>query len=207
MRVLVIGASGFLGAHVRHRACAAGMQVVTAGRSGLPGSPGHQRVDLAADDPARIAALLTDVDPGAVVNCAGVTSGDPDTMAAANVGGTYALVTAMILAGTEARLVHLGSASQYGPTPRVFPWPSGPPQAGMYGVTKLAGRTPAGGTGRRGRARHCGAAGVRSGSARACRRAAFPGGGWPLSCAGPSPAAPKFRLGPVDAVRGLRRRT
>ena len=35
MRVLVIGASGFLGAHVRNRACAAGMEVVTAGRSGL----------------------------------------------------------------------------------------------------------------------------------------------------------------------------
>lgn len=141
MRILVIGASGFLGAHVRHRACAAGMQVVTAGRSGLPGSPGHQRVDLAADDPARIAALLTDVDPDAVVNCAGVTSGDPDVLAAANVGGTYALVTAMILTGTGARLVHLGSAAEYGPTqPGVPVAERAPPRpAGMYGVTKLAG--------------------------------------------------------------------
>ena len=45
-RVLVIGASGFLGAHVRDRACVAGMDVVTSGRSELPDSRAHCRVDL-----------------------------------------------------------------------------------------------------------------------------------------------------------------
>jgi len=31
MRLMIIGASGFLGAHVRHRASAAGAEVLTAG--------------------------------------------------------------------------------------------------------------------------------------------------------------------------------
>jgi len=138
---MVIGASGFLGAHVRHRACAAGLEVVTAGRSELPGSPRHQPVDLAVETPARIAAILADMAPDAVVNCAGATVGTPDVLAAANVSGTYALVTAMILAGTRARLVHLGSAAEYGCTERGVPVTEQvPPRpAGIYGVTKLAG--------------------------------------------------------------------
>ena len=71
MRLLIIGAGGFLGAHVRRRARAAGLDVVTAGRSALPDSPRHQLADLAADDPAAIAAMLAEVAPDAVVNCAG----------------------------------------------------------------------------------------------------------------------------------------
>ncbi len=141
MRILVIGASGFLGAHVRHRASAAGLDVVTAGRSELADSPRHQPVDLAEDDPGRIAAMLADVAPDAVVNCAGVTVGDPDALVAANVNGTYTLVRAMLLTPAPLRLVHLGSAAEYGRakpgvpvTERTVPKP-----AAMYGATKLAG--------------------------------------------------------------------
>jgi NDP-hexose 4-ketoreductase len=141
MRLMVIGAGGFLGAHVRRRACAAGAEVVTAGRSRLAGLPSHQIIDLAEDDPAQIAAMLADVAPDAVVNCAGATVGDPDVLAAANVTGTWALAKAMFLAGKNSRLVHLGSAAEYGRaepgvavTERAHPRP-----AGIYGVTKLAG--------------------------------------------------------------------
>ena len=116
MRLMVIGASGFLGRHVWHQARAAGMEVVTAGRSPLPGSPRHRPADLAGEDPARIASMLAEVAPGAVVNCAGTTSGAPGTLAVANVNGTYTLVTAMLQAGLPARLVHLGSAAEYGAT-------------------------------------------------------------------------------------------
>jgi nucleoside-diphosphate-sugar epimerase len=55
MRLLIIGASGFLGRHVWQQAVAAGLTVVTAGRSGLPGSPEHLQLDLAASDSARLA--------------------------------------------------------------------------------------------------------------------------------------------------------
>jgi NDP-hexose 4-ketoreductase len=140
MRLLIIGAGGFLGAHVRRRALAAGLDVVTAGRSPLPDSPRHRLADLAADRPAAIAAMLTEVAPDAVVNCAGAIAGPPATLAAANIDGTYALVTAMLRAA-PARLVHLGSAAEYGaaePGVPVTEQAAARP-AGMYGVTKLAG--------------------------------------------------------------------
>src|SRR5579859_7623572 len=99
MRLLIIGAGGFLGRHIRRRARAAGLEVVTAGRSVLPDSPAHQVADLAADGPDAIAAMLAAVAPDAVVNCAGATSGPPAALVAANIDGTYALVTAMLTAG------------------------------------------------------------------------------------------------------------
>jgi nucleoside-diphosphate-sugar epimerase len=140
MRVLIIGAGGFLGAHIRRRARAAGLDVVTAGRSPLPGSPRHLLADLAADGPAAIAAMLATVAPDAVVNCAGAISGPPAALVAANIDGTYALVTAM-LKGRAARLVHLGSAAEYGAAEPGVPVTeqSAARPAGMYGVTKLAG--------------------------------------------------------------------
>jgi len=141
MRLLIIGASGFLGGHVRRRAAAAGLAVVTAGRAGLPGSPAHQRLDLAADEPARIAEVIASVAPDAVANCAGATVGGADVLAAVNITGTYALVRAMMLAGTPARLVHLGSAAEYGRAePGATVDESAPPRpAAAYGATKLAG--------------------------------------------------------------------
>jgi nucleoside-diphosphate-sugar epimerase len=140
MRLLIIGAAGFLGAHIRRRARAAGLDVVTAGRSPLPDSPCHQRADLAGDGPAAIAAMLAAVAPDAVVNCAGATTGPPAALAAANIDGTHALVTAMLRA-TAARLVHLGSAAEYGAAEPGVPVSeeTAARPAGMYGVTKLAG--------------------------------------------------------------------
>ncbi len=141
MRLLVIGASGFLGWHVWHRATAAGAAVVTAGRAGLPDSPGHRQVDLATGDPASIAEMIASVAPDAIANCAGATAGGPDVLAPVNVTGTYALVRAMLLAGTRARLVHLGSAAEYGRAePGVPVDESAPPRpVTPYGATKLAG--------------------------------------------------------------------
>jgi NDP-hexose 4-ketoreductase len=141
MRVLVIGASGFLGAHVRRRACAAGMAVVTAGRSALPDSTEHQTVDLSLDDPATVATMLAQVDPDVVVNCAGATTGGPEVLTATNITGTYVLTVAMLLAGFPARLVHVGSAAEYGcAEPGVAVTECAPPRpVGVYGATKLAG--------------------------------------------------------------------
>ena len=73
MRVLIIGASSFLGGHVLREASASGHEVVTAGRSPVRASAAHHRLDLAADGPSRIAGVISSIAPGAVINCAGPT--------------------------------------------------------------------------------------------------------------------------------------
>ncbi|MBV9444615.1 MAG: NAD(P)-dependent oxidoreductase [Streptosporangiaceae bacterium] len=137
MRLLIIGASSYLGGHLRRQAAAAGCSVTTAGRSGLPG--GHYRLDLAADGVEGIAGVITAADPDVVINCAGATTGSPEVLAAANITAVHALVTAML--GGTVRLVHIGSAAEYGGTePGVPVTESAPVQpSSVYGVTKLAG--------------------------------------------------------------------
>ncbi len=129
MRLLIIGASGYLGAHVQNRARAAGMDVVTASRSG------QHRLDL-ADGPQRVATVIAAAAPDAVVNCAGATCG-PD-LVAANLHGTHAIAEAMLRTG-PGRLVHLGSAAEYGPAEVPVSECTAPRPASLYGVTKLAG--------------------------------------------------------------------
>lgn len=140
MRVLVIGAAGFIGAHVRRQAVLEGMEVVTAGRSMLADSEWHYLLDL-ADQPLQIAAVLAEAAPDAVVNCAGATEGGAPLMAATNINGTYALVRAMLLTRHRARLVHLGSAAEYGRGMPGVPVAEGTPPRplNLYGATKLAG--------------------------------------------------------------------
>jgi nucleoside-diphosphate-sugar epimerase len=141
MRLLIIGASGFLGSHVRRQASAAGLTVITASRSALPGSPSHERLDLSADEAEGIAAVISSAAPDAVINCAGAVTGDPEVLAAANITGTHTLVMAMLRLGVPARLVHLGSAAEYGPSEPGVPVTESAPArpAGAYGLTKLAG--------------------------------------------------------------------
>jgi nucleoside-diphosphate-sugar epimerase len=144
VRILILGGHGYLGGHVRHRAEAAGLAVVTAGRSARPGPPPHHRADLAGDGPPAIAALIGLVAPDAVVNCTGTVTGGPEALAAANITAPWALVTAMLTLPARPRrprLVHLGSAAEYGRgTPGVPVTESAPSRpAGLYGVTKLAG--------------------------------------------------------------------
>jgi nucleoside-diphosphate-sugar epimerase len=139
--LFVIGATGFLGTHVRQRAAAAGLDMVTASRSAPVALTSDMRLDLATDGAPRIAALLAEIKPDVVVNCAGAISGPPDALAEANITGPAALVQAMLVAGSPARLIHLGSAAEYGRGEPGVPvdersatWP-----VGLYGVTKLAG--------------------------------------------------------------------
>ena len=141
MRLLIIGASSYLGGHVLRQAAGAGHAVLTAGRSAVPGSAAHFRLDLAADEPSLIAAAIGSAAPDAVVNCAGVTSGTADVLAVANITTVYALVTAMLTSRAPARLVHIGSAAEYGLTERGVPVAESAPArpAGTYGATKLAG--------------------------------------------------------------------
>lgn len=139
-RVLVIGASGFLGTHVHVRARAAGLDVVTAGRTALPDSRSHFLVDLTDDDPARLAVMLAGLEPDVVINCAGATGSDIAALTALNVTGTSALVRALRMTGRSIRLVHLGSAAEYGPSEHgtTVQETTPPRPTSVYGSTKLA---------------------------------------------------------------------
>lgn len=149
MRCLLLGATGFIGGHVRTRlATDARMTVVAAGRSGPELS-----VDLATADPTELWAMLRRIAPDVVVNCAGVTDGDPVALAAGNVVAVAHLLAALDRYGS-ARLVHLGSAAEYGavPTGRPVSETFDERPVSTYGMTKLAGTELVRAVHRRGRA-------------------------------------------------------
>ncbi|MGW2746450.1 NAD-dependent epimerase/dehydratase family protein [Streptomyces sp. NPDC001450] len=138
MRILVLGGTGYLGRHVVDRLGAlTGAQVLAGGRS----PAAEFRVDLATDRPERLANTLAAAAPDAVVNCAGATGGDPVTLAEVNARGPAALCAALREAAPTARLVHLGSAAEYGPGVPDTPVTESAPACPVtpYGVTKLAG--------------------------------------------------------------------
>lgn len=137
MRILVLGFTGYLGAHVTERLRALpGALVLAGGRSGA-----DLDVDLAGVRPEQLAKTLAGAAPDTVINCAGATGGDAVTLAEVNARGPAVLCAALREAAPAARLVHLGSAAEYGPgtpgapvTEAAATCPTGP-----YGATKLAG--------------------------------------------------------------------
>jgi nucleoside-diphosphate-sugar epimerase len=138
MRILVLGFTGYLGGHVAERLRALpGTRVLGGGRS----SDADHHIDLASADPERLAKTLASAAPDAVVNCAGAVAGDALTLAEVNTRGAAVLCAALRAAAPAARLVHLGSAAEYGPgAPGSRVTESAPTSpVGLYGATKLAG--------------------------------------------------------------------
>jgi len=113
MRLLLFGATGFIGRHVRERAVSARVMTVSRTRDAA-----DVCLDLASAAPVDVATLLDETAPDAVINCFGATRGDPADMVAGNVVAVSNLVRG--LAATRKagiRLVHLGSAAEYGVVP------------------------------------------------------------------------------------------
>jgi nucleoside-diphosphate-sugar epimerase len=194
MRILIVGASSFLGGHLRRAAADAGHTVVTAGRSALPGT--HLRLDLVADTPERVARLLAAAAPQALVNCAGATAGSADALAAANITAVHTLVTAALRYRSPLRFVHVGSAAEYGLTPPGVPVAETacPRPAGLYGATKLGGTRLV----ELGRTAGLDAAVLRVFNVVG---AGMPEDSMPGQAAAQLRRGPSRRLGPLDAVR------
>ncbi|QGV77219.1 NAD-dependent epimerase/dehydratase family protein [Streptomyces ficellus] len=138
MRILVLGSTGYLGGHVT-----AGLRAVEGARLLLGGrSPGTDlAVDLATARTGPLCEALAPLAPDVVVNCAGAVGGDPVTLAEVNARGPAVLCAALREAAPGARLVHLGSAAEYGPGTAGEPVTEGAPTRPVapYGATKLAG--------------------------------------------------------------------
>jgi NDP-hexose 4-ketoreductase len=145
--LLVVGAGGFIGRHVTVAARALpGMRVVGAGRGSPPPAfaVGPEGDWLAIDllqEPLDLTAALRNLRPDALVNCAGTTTGTRSELVASNVVATAHLLESLERSATGTRLVHIGSAAEYGPgevgvpvTESADPRPVGP-----YGISKLCG--------------------------------------------------------------------
>ncbi|MFI6641423.1 NAD-dependent epimerase/dehydratase family protein [Streptomyces sp. NPDC050504] len=137
MRVLLLGANGFLGRFVADRLLADPAVHLTAlGR----GDDADVRFDLATGSPGALTRFLDAVHPNVVVNCAGATRGGARELTRHNTVAVATVCEALRRSGCGARMVQVGCASEYGPsqpgssTPEdAIPRPGGP-----YGVSKLA---------------------------------------------------------------------
>jgi len=145
--LLVLGAGGFIGRSVTEAARALpGLHVVGTGRGQPP--PGFEvesaddwlTVDL-LQDPGGLASHLRRLRPHVVVNCVGMTTGSIPQLVEANVLATARLLSNLDASGVAARLVHVGSAAEYGPGVGVEPVAESacPRPVGPYGISKLGG--------------------------------------------------------------------
>ncbi|MFI0793281.1 NAD-dependent epimerase/dehydratase family protein [Micromonospora rubida] len=133
-RVLIFGASGFIGGHAR-------AALESDPRVTEVICPGRATFDLLDGEPDALAAILREVAPDAVVNCVGALTGSAAQLVTANTLVAAKLLEATVAAVPQARLVRLGSAGEYGPVPdRVSVTEEEPAQpVGAYGVSHLAG--------------------------------------------------------------------
>jgi nucleoside-diphosphate-sugar epimerase len=133
-RVLLFGASGFIGRHVR-------AALLADPRVGDVVCPGRDRHDLVAGDTAGLAALLRAEAPDAVVCCVGALGGSDTDLVRANTMVAAMLLEAVADAAPGARLVRLGSAGEYGVVPRghAVAEDDRTEPVGAYGVSHLAG--------------------------------------------------------------------
>jgi nucleoside-diphosphate-sugar epimerase len=137
MRVLLLGADGFLGRHVAERLLAdPAVQLTALGRS----DDADVRFDLSSGAPGVLARFLDAVHPGVVINCAGSTRGNARDLTRQNIVAVATVCEAMRRSSIGGRLVQVGCGSEYGPSPTgastgedAVPRPGGP-----YGVSKLA---------------------------------------------------------------------
>ena len=113
-RILVTGASGFIGSHVAGHLAELGHEVVASGRNAaelarLPGVTRRTVADLAAD---ALEPLVAGCE--VVVHCAALSSpwGPAESFQRANVLATQRLLSASTGAGVR-RFIHLGSPSIY----------------------------------------------------------------------------------------------
>ncbi len=141
MRVLVTGASGFLGRSVLTQLRSRGLSPTVVSRRSLPDRELDSRV-LSPADASAVRELLLSVDPEVVIHLAGVSSAPSHAdLYAANVVFAANLLDASLAMPRKPRVVLAGSAAEYGPVAEAqLPVPEScacrPNTA--YGISKLA---------------------------------------------------------------------
>ncbi|MBZ3911167.1 NAD-dependent epimerase/dehydratase family protein [Streptomyces acidiscabies] len=113
---MVLGGTGYVGRHVCAVLAGLGQEVLAVGRDPAKALPGLPFAALDRDD--ALDRLLTAVRPRTVVNCAGgVWEVSDEEMLGSNVSLVERLLAALARLERPPRLVHLGSAHEYGAVP------------------------------------------------------------------------------------------
>lgn len=112
MRVVVLGASGFMGHHCAQMLADRGIDHLRVGRT--PGTNVDVGLDLVRSPQAELVELLRSYEPTAVINCAGAVRGTAGEMMRTNVASVHSLVSAAWSAAPTTRIVQLGSSAEYG---------------------------------------------------------------------------------------------
>lgn len=141
MRVLITGASGFLGTAVKAELLIREPDAVTVCIARHPpqsDDAGWCAMDVANAAVSEVVALLDHHQPDVIVNCAGATAGTPDALNTANVGLVSKLIEAALRIPHVPRFVQLGSAAEYGATPTGTPVRESaePQHLSLYGTSK-----------------------------------------------------------------------
>jgi nucleoside-diphosphate-sugar epimerase len=140
-RLLIVGASGFIGTALRRGMAAGRHEVMCVSRTPPPALPGEtwRAMDVLQIPRDGLAELVAEARPDALINCVGLAEAPANEMRKANTDLPGRLVE--VLAGRTIRLVHLGSAAEYGdrtPGPPIQEEDPAQPRS-AYGVTKLEG--------------------------------------------------------------------
>ncbi|MFI7543579.1 NAD-dependent epimerase/dehydratase family protein [Actinoplanes sp. NPDC049599] len=133
-RVLLFGASGFIGGHVR-----AALEADP--RIGAVICPGRRDHDLIDGDHRGLVQVIRDSTPTAIVSCVGRLGGTDAELIRGNTLVATKLLEAATAVRPGVRLVRLGSAGEYGAVPHghAVTEDAPPHPVAAYGVSHLAG--------------------------------------------------------------------
>jgi NDP-hexose 4-ketoreductase len=143
-RLLLLGAAGFLGRSIAHHVGESGSAELVLNHRSTDVLPAFDDIfesyplDLLTCRTGAIGAMIDAVSPDVVVNCAGLTVGQPAELRDANVGLVMRLIDELH-ERPRVHLVHIGSAAEYGIQRRQIPVSENvfATPGSAYGVTKL----------------------------------------------------------------------
>jgi nucleoside-diphosphate-sugar epimerase len=142
MRVLLLGASGFLGSHIAEALDAdSSIELISQSRTKIARKDRNWvALDLSTAPTRDVASLLAAISPDAIVNAAGATTGTDGELARGNIAALDSLLAALAREKRMVQMVHLGSAAEYGATPvgQLITEISPTRPTSAYGRSKLA---------------------------------------------------------------------